>query len=234
MAALRTPIGTAGRGLAGVTAPELAAPVISALVARRRAGRAARGRGARPASREVVLGNCMGPGGDVARVAALAAGPARLSVTSRRSPSTGSARSGLAASCRRGRLTPCAPSAGVVLAGGVESASTAPWRFWPPAPGRPTPVRYERAPFAPAAIGDPDMGLADDLLAAGGAASRAHAQDDYAARSHARAVATPAAGGFDDELVPVGGRRARRAAARRADRRAAGPAAAGVPRRTAR
>jgi acetyl-CoA C-acetyltransferase len=91
---------------------------------------------------------------------------------------------------------------GVVLAGGVESASTAPWRFWPPTSGG-TPQRYERAPFAPASLGDPDMGLAADLLAEDAGVDRER-QDGYAARSHARAAATVAAGGFDDEVVAVG------------------------------
>jgi len=90
-----------------------------------------------------------------------------------------------------------------VLAGGVESASTAPWRMWPPRDGG-DPVRYERAPFAPAEELDPDMGLAADLLAEEHGISRA-AQDEYAARSHARAVAARAAGAFDEELVPVDG-----------------------------
>ena len=65
-------------------------------------------------------------------------------------------------------------------------------------------MRFERAPFAPAEIGDPDMGLANDLLAQEAGVPR-EAQDAYAARSHARAVATAASGGFDAELVPVGG-----------------------------
>ena len=60
--ALRTPIGTAGHGLRDVDAADLAAPVLAALAARALA------------VDEVVLGNCMGPGGDVARVAALSAG----------------------------------------------------------------------------------------------------------------------------------------------------------------
>jgi acetyl-CoA C-acetyltransferase len=91
---------------------------------------------------------------------------------------------------------------GVVLAGGVESASTAPLRFWPGTGDRP-PQRYERAPFAPEWVGDPDMGLAADVLAEKAGVPRAR-QDAYAARSHARAVATRDAGGFDAEIVPVG------------------------------
>ena len=63
VAALRTPIGTAGGALAAVPAADLAAPVLRALA------------DAVPLPvQDVVLGNCTGPGGDVARVSALAAG----------------------------------------------------------------------------------------------------------------------------------------------------------------
>jgi acetyl-CoA C-acetyltransferase len=92
---------------------------------------------------------------------------------------------------------------GLVLAGGVESASTAPWRYWPPAQGQ-DPVRYTRAPFAPAELGDPDMGVAADDLAARAGIDRQR-QDEYAARSHQRAWAALGAGRFADEIVPVAG-----------------------------
>ncbi len=191
--ALRTPIGTAGHALARLTAPDLAAPLVRALTDR--LGRL----GAAPADvRDVVLGNCTGPGGDVARVAALQAG---LPVSVPGLTVDRQCGSGLAAIALAAVMAPAEP--GVVLAGGVESASTAPWRSWPPdADGEP--VRYARAPFAPADLGDPDMGPAADLLAADRGVSRED-QDRYAARSHARAVATALAGGFDDELLPVGG-----------------------------
>jgi acetyl-CoA C-acetyltransferase len=78
-----------------------------------------------------------------------------------------------------------AGSATVVLAGGAESASTAP-------PGR--------AAFAPAAIGDPDMGPAAEDLADACSVSRVR-QDAYAARSHARALAADLA----PEIVPIAG-----------------------------
>lgn len=188
IAARRTPIGTAGRSLAALTAADLAAPVISALAD-----------GIEPADlRDVVLGNCMGPGGDVARVAALQAGlPVGVpGLTVDRQCGSGLAAVVLAVSMLRAEP-------GVVLAGGVESASTAPWRFWPPADGG-EPTRYERAPFAPASLGDPEMGEAADLLAREHGISR-RAQDEYAARSHARAVATQQAGGFDAEIAPVAG-----------------------------
>jgi acetyl-CoA C-acetyltransferase len=187
--ALRSPIGTAGRSLAAFSAAELAAPVLAAVARRVDLP------GGEP--REVVLGNCMGPGG-VARVAVLSAGlPDSLpALTVDRQCASGLAAVALAAS-----LVTVEP--GLVLAGGVESASTAPWRFWPAAEGA-EPVRYERAPFAPAAVGDPDMGPAADDLAREFGISRGE-QDEYAARSHARAIATVQARGFDAEMVPVAG-----------------------------
>ncbi|WP_448638292.1 thiolase family protein [Geodermatophilus sp. URMC 63] len=191
--ALRTPIGTAGRSLASLTAADLAAPLVGEL-----AGRLA-GCGIAPHTvRDVVLGNCTGPGGDVARVAALQAGlPVGVpGLTVDRQCGSGLAAIALAAAMVRSEP-------GAVLAGGVESASTAPWRSWPPDDGG-RPTRYQRAPFAPAALGDPDMGPAADLLAADRGIPR-EAQDRYAARSHARAVATRRAGGFDEELLPVDG-----------------------------
>ena len=189
--ALRTPVGTAGRSLAHLTAADLAAPVLAALAGSpqvRAAGRVT----------EVVLGNCMGPGGDVARVAALQAG---LGVDVPALTVDRQCASGLAAVVSAAAAVAQQP--GVVLAGGVESASTAPWRFWPPVDGA-EPVRYERAPFAPAAMGDPDMGPANDRWAEACGVDRA-AQDEYAARSHARAVAAQEEGRFDAELVPVDG-----------------------------
>ncbi len=194
VAARRTAIGGAGRAFAQVGAAELAAPVLAALAAD-----VARLPGlATVPVREVVLGNCTGPGGDVARVATLAAGlPVHVpALTVDRQCGSGLA----ALEVATGML--CA-GPGLVLAGGVESASTAPWRFWPPAAGG-EPVRYERAPFAPAELGDPDMGLAADLLAEERGISRER-QDAYAARSHARAWQTLSAGGFDDEVVALAG-----------------------------
>jgi acetyl-CoA C-acetyltransferase len=85
----------------------------------------------------------------------------------------------------------------------VESASTAPWRYWPPYAERPA-ERYLRAPFAPAELGDPEMGPAADLVAAEAGISRVR-QDGYAARSHALAVEAQARGAFDAELVPMTG-----------------------------
>ncbi|KRE37710.1 acetyl-CoA acetyltransferase [Janibacter sp. Soil728] len=190
IAATRSPIGTAGRSLSSLTADRLAGPVLAATL--ERSGLAAQ------EISDVVLGNCMGPGGDVARSAALAGGlPVTVpALTVDRQCASGLAAIDVAAQLVRG-------GARAALAGGVESVSTAPWRHWPPVDGA-DPERYERAPFAPAGWDDPEMGLANDLLALEAGVTRER-QDEYAARSHARAVAARDAGCFDDEIVTVDG-----------------------------
>jgi acetyl-CoA C-acetyltransferase len=92
----------------------------------------------------------------------------------------------------------------LILAGGAESASTAPWRLARPKTSTGMPMPYERAPFAPSEIGDPDMGPAAETVATMCGVSRQR-QDAYAARSHAMALAAATAGAFDAELVPVAG-----------------------------
>ncbi|MDN5763283.1 MAG: hypothetical protein L0H41_13340 [Microlunatus sp.] len=65
VAARRTPIGTAGHGLAACSAADLAAAVVPAVLADTGSTAADVG--------EVVLGNCLGSVGDLARAAALRA-----------------------------------------------------------------------------------------------------------------------------------------------------------------
>ena len=187
----RTAIGTAGHGFAGIDVIGLAAPVLAA-VARQCAPLGL------PVD-DVILGNCLGPGGNIARVAALAAGLGEQvpGVTVDRQCGSGlDAALQAAARIRAG-------DADLVIAGGAESASTAPWRCWPPTDGQ-DPVRYTRAPFAPPGHPDPDMGTAADMLADIQGITRER-QDDYAARSHAATVAAQQSGLFDAEIVAVHG-----------------------------
>lgn len=187
VAARRTPIGTAGLALRDVEVSDLAAASMRAVA--RDAGWSA--------PDQVVMGNCMGPGGNIARVSTLAAG---LPLTTPALTVDLQCGSGLAAI-----TTACAlvrsGTAESVIAGGAESASTAPWRLWPPTEGS-EPQRYSRAPFAPAEIGDPEMGAAADDVARGWGITRER-QDAYAVRSHERASAARAGGRFADELVPL-------------------------------
>lgn len=190
IAARRTPIGTAGHALQKVPVVGLAAPVLRSLVA---------GLGGSGAPVEqVVLGNCMGPGGNIARVAALAAGLPVQTPGLTVDLQCGSGLAAITTACSLIR----AGAGGPVLAGGAESASTAPWRLWPPASGGEQPRRYTRAPFAPPEVGDPDMGAAADALAQSAGVSRER-QDRYAVRSHERAALAQAGGRFTAELVPL-------------------------------
>ncbi|MCW0215492.1 MAG: thiolase family protein [Pseudonocardia sp.] len=186
VAARRTPIGTAGGALRDLTVDELAAPVLRALLTD--AGLTT--------VDDVLLGNVFGPGGNPARVAALRAGLGFdvPGVTVDRQCASGLAAITMAATMIR------AGEGEAYLAGGVESASTAPHRAWRGEP----PLPYTRAPFAPAEIGDPEMGVAADRVAAEAGISRER-QDRFAARSHARALAAQQAGRFAGEIVPVGG-----------------------------
>ena len=76
VAARRTPVATTGRGLARVDAAGLAGPVLAALVDDLHDAGLQDVAGPRDDVRvdDVLLGNCCGPGGDVARVSVLAAG----------------------------------------------------------------------------------------------------------------------------------------------------------------
>ncbi|MEU2092344.1 thiolase family protein [Nocardia beijingensis] len=185
----RTPIGNAGHGLSDLTATDLAAPVLREVLA------SVRGAGIDAEVDDVVLGNCLGPGGDPARVAALRAG---LGVHVPGVTVDRQCGSGLDA-VMQAALRVRSGADELLLAGGVESASTAPWRFWPPVADA-EPVRYTRAPFAPPGFPDPDMGVAADDLARARGISRER-QDAYAARSHTLAAAAD----FSAEIVPVGG-----------------------------
>jgi acetyl-CoA C-acetyltransferase len=195
VAARRTPIGTAGHALAGVDVVGLLAPVLRALVDD--LGSCAV---EAPAVDDVVIGNCMGPGGNPARVAALAAGlgTAVTGVSVDRQCGSGQE------AVHQGATAVLAGVADLVLAGGVESASTAPWRLARPTTSTGLPMPYDRAPFAPSDIGDPDMGPAAETVADLCAVTRQR-QDAYAVRSHALALAAARAGVFDAELVPVAG-----------------------------
>ena len=208
VAARRTPIGTAGRALRG-----------RARRAARGAGapRGARRRGARPEDvRDVVLGNCFGPGGNVGPGvrARRRARPRRA----RRSPSTGSAAAGWrrsrwprrssravrARSARRRRRVGVdraaafwpRRAAGTLRAGAVRAGPATATRRWarrPSSSPREAGVTRER----------------QDACGPLATPGRSHAQET---------------GCFDAELVPVGGVTRRRAAPGRARRRPGWPA----------
>ena len=199
---VRTPIGRYGGSLAGVRPDDLAALVVSAAI--ERAGI--------PASDidEVILGAANQAGEDnrnVARMAVLLAGlpDAVPAVTVNRLCASGMSAITMAAQAIR------AGDADVVVAGGVESMTRAPWVQAKPA----------RAWAKPSEAFDTSIGwrftnprltardkatftmpeTAEEVARLDGI-SRADA-DAFALRSHRRAVAAIDAGRFDSEIVAV-------------------------------
>ncbi|HEX9228524.1 MAG TPA: thiolase family protein [Arthrobacter sp.] len=190
IAARRTPICRANGALKTVPAHQLLAPVLRALLA---------DAGAAPESvADVVIGNAVGGGGNLARLAALEAG---LPVSVPGVTVDRQCGSGLDAIVLAARLV-AAGGRGLYLAGGVESISTAPLRAHRGAGG--VPDFFARAQFVPLGLGDPDMGVAAENVAAHFGISRAR-QDELALRSHRRALASAAAGVFDAEIVQLPG-----------------------------
>jgi len=186
IAARRTPISTRGMRLALRSVHELAAPVIRQCLAD-----AERAIGSSIAVGDVVIGNCMGPGGNIARVSALAA-DIDVSVPGMTiDRQCGSGLSAIITASDAIRAGDCR----LLLAGGAESASTAPLRIAYGAP-------YARAAFSPTGFPDPEMGPAAQDLATAFGIDRDR-QDAYAERSHRLALVQLEGGGFDDELVAL-------------------------------
>lgn len=149
---------------------------------------------------EVILGNAVGPGGNIARLTALEAGlPVQIpGVTIDRQ--CGSGLEAINMACRLVQ----AGAGDVYIAGGVESASLAPWKMEKPRTSTGTPTLFTRARFSPDNIGDPDMGVAADNVAKAHDVSRAD-QDDFTFQSHQKALQAMEEDRFADEIVAVNG-----------------------------
>lgn len=191
IAALRTPIRRVNGAFKELRAHELLAPVLRGLLDATRLPA--------EAITDVVIGNAVGGGGNVARLATLEAGlPVGVpGVTVDRQCG-----SGLDAIVLAARLV-AAGGNGTYLAGGVESISTAPLRANRSSDGG-SPDFFSRAQFVPLSYGDPDMGAAAENVAAEFGISRDR-QDRFALRSHQRALAAAASGTFSGEIVPLPG-----------------------------
>jgi len=187
VAAVRTPIGKAPKGVLRTTRPDdMAAHVIAALLARTP--------GLDPALIDDVIMGCAMPeaeqGMNVARIASLRAGvPVTASaVTVNRFCASGLESIAQAA----GRIA--TGSAEVVIAGGTESMSLIPMGGHTIAPN-------------PGLVRDyPDVYLSTGLVAENHARESGisrDAQDAFALRSHQRALAAIDAGRFVDEIAPI-------------------------------
>ncbi|OAB40443.1 thiolase family protein [Paenibacillus antarcticus] len=188
--AKRTPIGKMG-GLLSILEPEvLLAPLIQYIVAETKIPK--------DLIDDVIIGNVVGPGGNIARVAALEAG---LPVTVPGVTVDRQCGSGLEAINIAARLIQSGAGE-IYLAGGVESTSRAPWKMAKPQTLMDVPKLYTRAHLTPSSYGDPDMGIAAENVAKQYAISRDE-QDRYSLKSHQKAVHAQKRGRFHQEIVPL-------------------------------
>jgi acetyl-CoA C-acetyltransferase len=190
--ACRTAIGTTYKGtLADTSAFDLAETVVTAAVART---------GVDPgAVDDLLLGEVLYGGGDVARHAAITAGFTSVpGVALNRHCASGMA------AVQGGAASIIAGMDDVVIAGGVQSLSTGPMSRWrrPGTDDWADPWVSPSHPDSPEAP-NMDMSITVGWNAAQRASVTREEMDGWALRSHQRAVAAIDAGAFIDEIVPV-------------------------------
>jgi len=135
---------------------------------------------------EIIFGNVIGPGGNIARLSALESG-LPLSVTGMtidRQCSAGLEAIRTACHFIQGKAGNC------YIAGGVESTSTSPFP--------------KRARFSPDHLGDPDMGVAAENIAKKYKITK-KMQDDYALLSYKRSWNAYREGLYQPEIIELGG-----------------------------
>lgn len=190
IAALRTPVGRVNGNLAAVEPESLAAVLIERIIADTCIDRGE--------IDDVLLGNAANSAGNLARLAAL---EAHLPVSIPGVTVDRQCGSGLEAIVLAARQIQ-AGAGRFYIAGGTESASRAHIRLRPPLARGEELQPVKRARMAPDFIGDPDMGVAAENVAAACGISRER-QDQFALESHRRAASAEAAGRFTREVVPV-------------------------------
>jgi acetyl-CoA acetyltransferase family protein len=202
--AIRTPFGRLGKALAGIRPDDLAAHIVGSVMSRHPDIDPAR-------LDDVILGDANGAGEDnrnVARMAALLAGFPTSVTGATVNRLCGSS---LEAVIQASRAIE-AGDAELILAGGVESMSRAPWVLLKPS--RPYPAGHET--LHSSTLGwrmvNPRMpkqwtvslGETAEILAERYKITREQ-QDEFAVASHLKADAAWNAGIYDDEIVPVPG-----------------------------
>ena len=192
----RTPIGKYGRGFRNVEAVKLGSVVVAEAV--KRSGLVAAD------IEEVVMGNVIqaGLGQNPARQAALMAGlPDRVAaVTVNKVCASGMKSVAIAADAIR------AGSSEIILAGGMESMSRAPYLVKEARWG----IGYNHVPFLDAMVHDGlwdvynqfHMGVTGEIVSERFHVTREE-MDAFALESHSRAAKATLDGGFKEEIVPV-------------------------------
>jgi acetyl-CoA acetyltransferase family protein len=202
--ALRTPFGRYGGALAGVRPDDLAAGALKALVERSPQ--------LDPADLgDVILGNANGAGEDNRDVGRMAVLLARLPTSVPGVAVNRLCGSSLEAAIQASRAIETG-DASIMVAGGVESMSRAPWVLLKPGKGYPaghetlhsTTLGWRMVNPAMPEQWTISLGASAEKLADLYEISREE-QDAYALASHQRAAAAWDSGVYDDETVPVPG-----------------------------
>ncbi|OLS40335.1 thiolase family protein [Bacillus sp. MRMR6] len=191
VSAVRTAIGRQGSALAGVPAHVLGAEVIKEAVRRVHLD---------PESvDDVIFGNVLSGGGNIARLTALQTGLTLNlpGITVDRQCGSGINAINLAAQAIR------AGDGDIYIAGGTESMSRAPYLMdRPEKPFSPVPPSFRKSQLSPKEIGDPPMGITAENLAVKYQITKEE-QDEFAYQSQKRMKVAMEEGRFDDQIVPI-------------------------------
>ncbi|MGI8315455.1 thiolase family protein [Halobacillus mangrovi] len=191
VSAVRTAIGKQGGALATVPAHVLGAEVIKESVKRAKVD---------PESIEdVIFGNVLSGGGNVARLSALQTGLSMKlpGLTVDRQCGSGLNAIHLAAQAIK------AGDGDVYVAGGTESMSRAPYLMDRPERAySPAPPKFSKSQLSPKEIGDPPMGITAENLAEKYEIKREDA-DRFAQQSQERMAAAMEDGRFKEQIVPL-------------------------------
>ncbi|WP_059105892.1 thiolase family protein [Shouchella shacheensis] len=191
VSAVRTPIGKQGGALSNLQAHEYGAAVLKEAIQR-----------ASVQAEEiddVIMGNVLSGGGNIARLTALQTGLSLdiPGLTVDRQCGSGINAINLAAQAIK------AGDGDVFVAGGVESMSRAPYLMDRPTKAySPMPPAFRSSRLSPKEIGDPPMGITAENLVKKYGISR-EKQDDYSLRSQQRMGSAMEAGYFDEQIVPI-------------------------------
>jgi acetyl-CoA C-acetyltransferase len=191
VSAVRTAIGRQGGVLASVPAHVLGAEVIKEAVKRANI---------QPEMiDDVIFGNVLSGGGNIARLTALQTGLSLEipGLTVDRQCGSGINAINLAAQAIK------AGDGDVYVAGGTESMSRAPYLMQrPEKPYSSAPPSFKKSQLSSKEIGDPPMGITAENLAEKYEITREE-QDEFALESQQRMAAAMEEGRFDEQIVPI-------------------------------
>jgi acetyl-CoA C-acetyltransferase len=191
VSAVRTAIGRQGSALASVPAHVLGAEVIKEAVKRANINP--------DIVDDVIFGNVLSGGGNIARLTALKTGLSMdlPGLTIDRQCGSGLNAINLAAQAIR------AGDGDVYIAGGTESMSRAPYLMdRPEKPFSPVPPSFRKSQLSPKEIGDPPMGITAENLVEKYQITREE-QDQYALQSQQRMAIAMEEGRFNEQIVHI-------------------------------